>query len=1136
MSSTSNYNAITNLTETIIDYLVADTAEINNAVVENLDCNVGIIDTFYSTTGTLTSANIPTLTSTTSIITNLNTNNIQPTPTSSTVSLYTTGTGLLILGNTSNTNSIAIDSSALLATNKNLTLQGTGKITTPNILVSGLTASKIVKTDASDNLVSSLYDETTLPVSTPQQTALNLKADLNNPTFTTGIGLTSGNITISSGNLNCNTIRAVSTGATISLFSTSTGAINFGNFFSSNPFTISTDVVLSISRSLTLSGVGKITTPGVLVSGLTASRIVKTDASKNLVSSSYDETTLPVSTPQQTALNLKADLNNPTFTTGIGLSSGNITISSGNLICNTIQPVTVGATVSLYTTSTGLVILGNSSNTNPFSVDSSLSIGINKNLSLSGTGKITTPSILVSGLTASKLVLTDASKNLVSSAYDETSLPVSTPTQTALNLKANINAPIFTTSIGLTSGNLTISSGKILNNTYTGLTTSSNLSLGESGDTGALIIYKDTYVGTSAISRGFVCNTYYAHLPTNSISFGLNQTSGNIILGNSVPASDSGTLTINKNMTVASGKSVTLTSGNLTLSSGKILNDVYTGTSSGTYFSLGESGDAGTIQSFRNLYIGTQASNKILYCNLFYAHVATDSISFGLNQTSGSITIGNSTPASDTGTLFINKNMTVSTGKSIAISTGTLNCNTYTATTTSTNFSLGQSGDTGVISTTRDLYIGTIASNKGVICNYFTPLQNTDNLNLSATQTTGNITIQPLATSGGITIGNLTSSSDSGTLTINKNTVMPTAKTFKCDNYQATSATTTTNICANLTSGDLYIGSAQTTGDIFIHNSTFVSGGVIVCNRPTQIDTIQSFTKTTASLYDDMTTSNISVGAGLTTGTLNLGASSGTAKTQINGKLTLYGGTTDRTAYMNSSSGNTLFQSGRLTNNYISSTTYANAPTHNWSVWESNTQNVANTEASAIVQNGETTMIISPADSDVLWFLDEDSMNTTTNYAWSGWRISTAGVFTLSSDRRLKRNITPLTEVDILDKLSLLEIVSYKWKPSTPEKEFKNGVLRKKYQERHLGYIAQDVKKIFPDVVEKTTEDSYFTIKREDLTTYFHLGVQELIKQNKDQKTQIETILLEVDTLKREKIDLLERLVKIEQILFYSYN
>jgi hypothetical protein len=558
MSSTSNYNAITNLTETIIDYLVADTAEINNAVVENLDCNVGIIDTFSSTTATLTSANIQTLTSTTSTITNLNTNNIQSTPTSSTVSLYTTGTGLLTIGNTSNTNPLAIDSSAILATNKNLTLQGTGKITTPNILVSGLTGSKIVKTDASDNLVSSLYDETTLPVSTPQQTALNLKSNIDNPTFTTGIGLTSGNITISSGNLNCNTIRPLSTGATISLFSTSTGAINFGNFFSSNPFNISTDVVLSISRSLTLSGVGKITTPGVLVSGLTASKIVKTDASDNLVSSLYDETTLPVSTPQQTALNLKANIDNPTFTTGIGLTSGNLTISSGNLICNNIQPTTAGSMVNLYTTSTGLVILGNSSNTNPLSVDSSLSIGINKNLSLSGTGKISSPGILVSGLTASKLVLTDASKNLVSSAYDETSLPVSTATQTALNLKSNINAPVFTSSIGLTSGNLTISSGKILNNTYTALTTSADISLGESGDLGSIRTLRDLYIGSSGVPKGIVCNVFYSQVNTDSISFGLNQTSGNITIGNSTPALDSGTLTINKNITVATNKNLTL--------------------------------------------------------------------------------------------------------------------------------------------------------------------------------------------------------------------------------------------------------------------------------------------------------------------------------------------------------------------------------------------------------------------------------------------------------------------------------------------------------------------------------------------------------------------------------------------------
>ena len=323
-------------------------------------------------------------------------------------------------------------------------------------------------------------------------------------------------------------------------------------------------------------------------------------------------------------------------------------------------------------------------------------------------------------------------------------------------------------------------------------------------DTGTLTINKNMTVNSTKkiITSLIECPLYNSTNATTlmeiaktsttaNINIGGVQTSGNIVLGNATPASDSGTLTINKNMTVSSGKSVTLTSGNITLSSGKILNNVYTGTSSGTYFSLGEVGDVGTIQSYRSLYIGTQATNKILYCNLFYSHIGTDSISFGLNQTSGSITIGNSTPASDTGTLFINKNMTVSTGKSIAISTGTLNCNTYTATTTSTNFSLGQSGDTGYITSTRDLLVGTVALNKGIYCNYFTPLQNTDNLNFSNSQTTGNINIQPSATSGNIFLGNLTSSSDSGTLTINKNTVMPTDKTFKCDNYQESSANTT---------------------------------------------------------------------------------------------------------------------------------------------------------------------------------------------------------------------------------------------------------------------------------------------------------------------------------------------------------
>ena len=43
-------------------------------------------------------------------------------------------------------------------------------------------------------------------------------------------------------------------------------------------------------------------------------------------------------------------------------------------------------------------------------------------MTLQGTGKITTPNLLVSGLTANRLLLTDGSKNLISSSLTDTDL------------------------------------------------------------------------------------------------------------------------------------------------------------------------------------------------------------------------------------------------------------------------------------------------------------------------------------------------------------------------------------------------------------------------------------------------------------------------------------------------------------------------------------------------------------------------------------------------------------------------------------------------------------------------------------------------------------------------------------------
>jgi hypothetical protein len=473
MSASSNYNAITNLTETVIDYLVVDTAEIDTAIVENLDCNVGTIDTLTSTTATLTSANIPTLTNTTltnttSNTTNLNTNNIQPNPVSSAVSLYTTGTGTIVLGNTSNTNALTIQLSTNLQTDKNLTLQGTGRIITPNLRVSGLTASKIVLSDVNDDLVSSSWAESDLVI---------LSA---NNTFT-------GNNTFN-GNVLANTLRGTTTGSTISLYETSTAGITLGNISNTNNIKINQNIELETARILLCSNFrGLNNTDTITLFGTT--------------------TTGPVNI-------------------GNAMTSSNMRI--GNIT--------------------------NATDTGTLTINKIIVVGENKNLTLSGTGKITTPAILVSGLTGLKIVLTDGSGNLISSSWTDTEFPrltanntfsgnnifsgtstfnntvlgntlTGTTTGSAISLFGTTTSTISLGSVsgGILSinpnttmnGNLTLASsktitlnstgGKILSNVYTGTTTSSNLTIGEFGNVGNLVIYKDitssnTYSGTNTYS------------------------------------------------------------------------------------------------------------------------------------------------------------------------------------------------------------------------------------------------------------------------------------------------------------------------------------------------------------------------------------------------------------------------------------------------------------------------------------------------------------------------------------------------------------------------------------------------------------------------------------------------------------
>lgn len=70
--------------------------------------------------------------------------------------------------------------------------------------------------------------------------------------------------------------------------------------------------------------------------------------------------------------------------------------------------------------------------------------------------------------------------------------------------------------------------------------------------------------------------------------------------------------------------------------------------------------------------------------------------------------------------------------------------------------------------------------------------------------------------------------------------------------------------------------------------------------------------------------------------------------------------------------------------------------------------------------------------------------------AWSG-----------HSDRRLKKNIEPLNSAEILNKISQLQGVTYEWNDTVTGS--------KRPQGKQYGFIAQEIKKIFP---EKVTEDA----------------------------------------------------------------
>ena len=284
------------------------------------------------------------------------------------------------------------------------------------------------------------------PVSTAQQTALDLKANLASPTFTgTVSGIT--NTMVGLGNLD-NTSDAnkpVSTSQQTALdFKAPLASPTFTGTVTAPATSITNTTDSSSTATGALQVAGGAGIGGNLYVGGTTVGITKTMVGLGSVDNTAD-TAKPVSTAQQTALDLKATIASPTFTgtvsgitqTMVGLGNVDNT-SDANKPVSTAQQTALDLKATIASpTFTGTVTLPTTLITNTTVSTSTASgalqvaggVGIGGNLYIGGT---------TVGITKSMVGLGNVDDT------SDASKPVSTSQQTALDLKATIASPTFT--------------------------------------------------------------------------------------------------------------------------------------------------------------------------------------------------------------------------------------------------------------------------------------------------------------------------------------------------------------------------------------------------------------------------------------------------------------------------------------------------------------------------------------------------------------------------------------------------------------------------------------------------------------------------------------------------------------------
>jgi len=138
------------------------------------------------------------------------------------------------------------------------------------------------------------------------------------------------------------------------------------------------------------------------------------------------------------------------------------------------------------------------------------------------------------------------------------------------------------------------------------------------------------------------------------------------------------------------------------------------------------------------------------------------------------------------------------------------------------------------------------------------------------------------------------------------------------------------------------------------------------------------------------------------------------------------------------------------------------------------------------------------------WEIKQDGLNVLSlSYGGTlkGVFLSTTGQYNMTSDRRLKKEIRPLEAV--LTKVIKLEASRYQYRANNPEKM------------ESIGFIAQDVQQLFPELVHSATNENQQDLLTLDYSGFGVLAIKAIQEQQAVIKEQHEVIQSQEQRLKK---------------------